>query len=63
MQDYKKSLKVWSNWAVNQGENEAAQWDKLHNELSKKELTELLGILAGYFGATPQGRELLKSWQ
>jgi hypothetical protein len=55
MTDYKTNLKNWVEFAL---ATDQKTWNR--DNLTKEELAELLAILAGYFGATVKGRELIK---
>lgn len=59
MQDYKANLEAWARYAI---DHDQADWSIEQEKLTKDELLEMLNILAGYFGATPQGKKLLESW-
>jgi pyridoxal/pyridoxine/pyridoxamine kinase len=55
LNNYKTNLKNWVNFAC---ATDQVSWNR--DNLSKDELAELLAILAGYFGATTKGKEMLK---
>jgi pyridoxal/pyridoxine/pyridoxamine kinase len=57
MQDYKQNLKDWAKFALAKDE---VSWNR--NNLSPEEMAEMLAVLAGYLGATKQGREILEDW-
>lgn len=57
-QNYKNNLREWVKFAIKLN----PEWEQRQERFTKDELQEMLNILAGYFGATPQGREMLKPW-
>lgn len=62
MQDYKENLRIWAKFAVTKNEKDSAEYSKLHENLTLEDTKEMLAVLAGYFGATAQGKELLSGW-
>lgn len=61
-ENYKENLKSWARFGLSLSEKDSESWKKLHTKLSKEDLENMLNVLAGFLGATPQGREMLKHW-
>lgn len=61
MQDYKANLKSWANLALSHNEKESQEYNKLTTNLCVEEAKEMLAVLAGYLGATKQGRQILEN--
>ena len=58
MRSYKQNLAAWAEYATKR----SATWPTIQEELTKDQLLEMLNILAGYFGATKQGKKIIESW-